>query len=265
MKLKKIIVVSGGFDPIHSGHIAYFKSSKSLGDILIVALNSDEWLIRKKKKYFMPFDERKNIIENLSMVDKVIDFDDDDLGSCCHALEKIKVMYPDNEIIFCNGGDRNKENIPEMKISGINFVFGVGGSVKKNSSSWILKDFYYEHEERIWGKFYNLFTDLGKTNVKVKELIIEPKKGLSFQKHFHRSEIWFVSKGACSVNYSEGNPEDAKLINFELEDVLFIKKGAWHQIINPFDQPCHIIEIQYGEKTIEEDIERLHYYDEKKL
>ena len=119
----KIIVVSGGFDPIHSGHIAYFKSAKKLGDKLIVALNSDNWLINKKGKYFMPFGERKEIVENLSVVDQVIDFDDDDLGSATKALIKIKEMYPDDEITFANGGDRNKENIPEMSLDGFQFVF----------------------------------------------------------------------------------------------------------------------------------------------
>tara|TARA_B100000989_G_scaffold295282_1_gene276018 strand:+ start:642 stop:1430 length:789 start_codon:yes stop_codon:yes gene_type:complete len=257
-----IIVVSGGFDPIHSGHIAYFKSAKELGDKLVVALNSDKWLIGKKGKFFMPFSERKEIITNLSMVDEVIDFEDDDMGSCCDALEKIKNFYPNENIIFCNGGDRTKENIPEMSISNISFKFGVGGENKMNSSSWILKDFKYDFEERIWGKFYNLFTDTGETGVKVKELIVYPKKGLSFQRHFFRSEIWFVSKGRCIVNYSEGSADDAKEIDFKLEDTLHIKKEAWHQIINPYKEPCHIIEIQYGEKTIEDDIERLHYYDE---
>jgi len=85
---------------------------------------------------------------------------------------------------------------------------------------------------------------------------------LSFQKHFYRSEIWFVSKGQCLVNYSEGNADDYKEISLKTEDSLFIKKEAWHQIINPYDQPCHIVEIQYGEKTIEDDIERLRYYEE---
>lgn len=258
----KIIIVSGGFDPIHSGHIAYLKSAKELGDMLIVALNSDDWLINKKDKFFMPFVERKNIIENLKMVDKVIDFDDDELGSCINALKKIKTLYPEDEIFFCNGGDRTKENIPEMIVEDINFIFGVGGNSKMNSSSSILKKHQYDGEDRVWGKFFNLFTDSGDTSVKVKELIISPNKGLSFQRHFHRSEIWFVSKGKCNVNYSEGNAEDAKEILFKLEDVLFIKKEAWHQIINPFDENCHIIEIQYGNKTEEEDIERLHYYKE---
>ena len=254
----KICVVSGGFDPIHSGHISYFNSAKEIGDFLIVALNSDEWLVKKKLKYFMPFEERKLIIENLSMVDRVVDFFDDDEGSCCNALEKIKKLYPDDEIIFCNGGDRNKKNIPEMNVEGIRFEFGVGGNDKKNSSSWILKNNQYSNETRVWGKFFNLFHD---EIVKVKELIINPKKGLSFQKHYHRDEIWFVSKGSCSVNYSENKPEEAIAYILDTCETMHIKREAWHQIINHNDTPCHIIEIQYGDKTDEEDIERLHYYD----
>ena len=257
-----IVVVSGGFDPIHSGHIIYFQSAKALGDKLIVALNSDEWLIRKKGKYFMPFYERRTIIESIGIVDGVIDFEDDEVGSCSKALEKIKIQYPDDKIIFCNGGDRNIGNIPEMDVSGIEFMFGIGGNDKKNSSSWILKDFSYDGEERIWGSFFNLFSDSGEIEVKVKELIVNPGKGLSFQKHFHRNEIWFVSKGSCIVNYSEGDADDYKEIDFKLENTLFIKKEAWHQIINPHDKPCHIIEIQYGYKTEEDDIERLRYYQD---
>jgi mannose-6-phosphate isomerase-like protein (cupin superfamily) len=98
--------------------------------------------------------------------------------------------------------------------------------------------------------------------VKVKELIVNPKKGLSFQKHFHRSEIWFVSKGSCLVNYSENEPEDYDEIKLNIQDTIHIKKEAWHQIINPNDEPCHIIEIQYGNKTIEEDIERLRFFED---
>ena len=260
--MKKIIVVSGGFDPIHSGHISYFEAAKALGDQLIVALNSDAWLVKKKGSFFMPFSERETIINNLNMVDSVISFDDDEIGSCSNALEKIKKMFPDDRIIFCNGGDRDKTNIPEMKIEGIEFEFAVGGSDKKNSSSWILKDYKFDGEERIWGKFYNLFQDSADINVKVKELIVNPKKGLSFQRHYHRSEIWFVSRGSCIVNYSEHDADEAKEISLTTEEVIFIKKKAWHQIINPNDYPCHIIEIQYGEKTEEDDIERLHYYED---
>ena len=84
----KIIVVSGGFDPLHSGHIEYFDSAKKLGDHLIVALNSDEWLINKKGKPFMLFKERKILIENLRMVDEVIDFDDDDIEAALWVCKK---------------------------------------------------------------------------------------------------------------------------------------------------------------------------------
>ena len=107
-----------------------------MGDKLIVALNSDEWLINKKQKYFMPFNERKTIIENLLMVDKVIDFDDGNKQKFAFSSRKIKKSYPDDQIIFCNGGDRNKSNIPEMDVKGIDFVFGSVEKIK-NSSSWI--------------------------------------------------------------------------------------------------------------------------------
>ena len=256
----KIVVVSGGFDPIHSGHISYFKSAKGLGEKLIVALNSDAWLIKKKEKFFMPFEERKIIIENLSMVDEVIDFDDDEFGSASQALIKIKGFYPKDEIIFCNGGDRTKDNIPEMQIKDILFEFGVGGEDKKNSSSWILKDYQYDKEERVWGEFYNLFSN---DFLKLKELIIKPKQGMSFQKHFLRNEIWFVSKGQCSVNFSKDDPDNFEEISLHTEETFHVRKEAWHQIFNPFDEPCHIIEIQYGEETNEDDIERLRYYKDE--
>ena len=256
----KIIIVSGGFDPIHSGHIAYFKSAKELGDKLIVALNSDEWLINKKGKFFMPFLERKAIVENLSCVDLVLDFEDDELGSAINALIKVKEMYPDDQIIFANGGDRNKENIPEMSVDNISFQFSVGGDYKKNSSSWILKNWQYYHEKRLWGSFYNLYEE---DQVKVKELIVAPGKGMSFQKHFKRSEIWLVSKGSCIVNFSKDDPDIKQNIKLNKFDHYLVPLGEWHQITNPFEETCHLIEIQYGEECIEEDIERTEYYQEK--
>ena len=107
----------------------------------------------------MPFHEREIIVSSLEIVNEVVAFDDDALGSCCAALEKIKTAYPQDEIIFCNGGDRKAENIPEMNVQGITFLFGVGGEHKMNSSSSILKDWQFENEDRVWGKFYNLFQD----------------------------------------------------------------------------------------------------------
>ncbi len=256
----KIAVISGGFDPLHSGHLSYLKAAASLGDKLIVCLNSDEWLIKKKGKYFLPFIERKLLIENLKFVDKVIAFEDDENGSCINGLIDLKKTHPNDQIIFCNGGDRNQKNIPEMKVKDINFQFSVGGDDKKNSSSSILKDWSLESEERIWGKFFNLHKD---NNIKVKELIVSPGKGMSFQKHYFRREIWLVSKGKCLVNFSKNDPNKKKEIILNKHDHLFVGLEDWHQITNPYDVPCHIIEIQYGSKTEEDDIERLYYFDEK--
>ncbi len=256
----KIVIVSGGFDPIHSGHIAYLKSAKELGDKLIVALNSDEWLVNKKSKFFMPFIERKAIIESIGFVDEVIDFKDDEAGSCIDALEKAKLMFPNDKLFFANGGDRNDKNIPEMSVGGIEFIFSVGGEDKKNSSSWILKKWQYYYEERLWGAFYNLFEE---EQVKVKELIVHPGKGMSFQKHFKRSEIWMVSKGSCVVNYSKKDPEQKENIQLNKFDHYLVPLGHWHQITNPFEDTCHLIEIQYGEACIEDDIERTEYYSPK--
>ena len=208
----------------------------------------------------MPFLERKAIVENLSCVDLVVDFEDDDLGSATNALIKVKEMYPDDQIIFANGGDRNKENIPEMSVDNISFQFSVGGDNKKNSSSWILKNWQYYHEKRLWGSFYNLFEE---DQVKVKELIVAPGKGMSFQKHFKRSEIWLVSKGSCIVNYSKDNPDNKENIKLNKFDYYLVPVGEWHQITNPFEETCHLIEIQYGEECIEDDIERTEYYKEK--
>ena len=145
-----------------------------------------------------------------------------------------------------------------MVVEGIDFVFGVGGEHKANSSSWILKEWQYPTERRVWGEFSDLFQD---DVVRVKELIIEPGKGISYQRHFKRSEIWFVSKGACFVKHSTGNSDENVYHLLSTDDVFTVRANEWHQIVNKGEDPCHIIEIQYGEETSEDDIERLEYYD----
>jgi cytidyltransferase-like protein len=134
-----IVLVTGGFDPVHSGHVDYFYAAKALGDQLWVGLNSDEWLTRKKGKPFMPWIERGAIVGHLKPVDFVFEFDDSD-GSARDAIRQAR-KYTSGKIIFANGGDRTSTNIPEMDVDvdNVEFVFGVGGENKKNSSSWILK------------------------------------------------------------------------------------------------------------------------------
>ena len=136
----KISVVSGGFDPIHSGHLAYLEEASKFGERLIVLLNSDSWLKQKKQRFFLSFEERIAILESMKLVDEVLGFEDDNRGSCVNGLIKIRERYPEAEIIFCNGGDRKKGNIPEMEVENIRFEFSVGGNTKRNSSSWLLKN-----------------------------------------------------------------------------------------------------------------------------
>lgn len=243
----KIVIASGGFDPIHSGHIDYLNAAKNLGDKLFVIINSDKWLKRKKGKVFLPFEERKTIIKNLLCVDKVY-LAKDKHNNVIESIEEIKKEYPFDKIIVANGGDRTLHNVPEQNVKGIQCVFGVGGHNKRNSSSWILKEWDNKYwEKRNWGAFYELFVD---EQVKVKELIIHPFKYTSYQRHFKRNEIWLVSKGSCTIRLND------TIDILDTHDYLIVKVGDWHQIINNTDIPCHIIEIQYGEDTIEEDIER---------
>ena len=137
----KFVVVTGGFDPIHSGHIDYIREAAKLGDILIVGVNSDKWLTRKKGKPFMNWQERTEVVNALKWVDHVLSFDDSD-DSACSLLETLKKTWigKGDELIFANGGDRNNTNNREAKVEGITFVYGVGGSMKLNSSSKILHD-----------------------------------------------------------------------------------------------------------------------------
>src|SRR5210317_517773 len=124
-----VVVVTGGFDPLHSGHISYLKAARKLGDILVVGVNSDSWLERKKGRAFMSVEERSYIVESLGCVTEVLNFNDQD-GSAIDCIEKVKYRYSEDKIIFANGGDRTPKNIPAMVVSGVEFKFGVGGYKK---------------------------------------------------------------------------------------------------------------------------------------
>ena len=250
--MKTIVLVTGGFDPIHSGHISYINAAKKLGDKLVVGVNSDDWLRRKKGQEFMPSSERINIIQNLKDVDHCILFNDTE-NHAIEAIRNVKLMYPDHHIIFANGGDRTAENIPEMSEPNVEFVFGVGGEDKKNSSSWILQEWKAPKTERQWG-YYRVLHEV--PGMKVKELTVNPGKSLSMQRHNHRAEYWIVSEGQAVVNRS--TPLDYTLPSATLDthDQLHVAVQEWHQLTNPYDHPLKIVEIQYGEQCIEEDIER---------
>ncbi len=239
---------------MHSGHIAYFKAARTLGDRLVVGLNSDEWLTRKKGRPFMPLQERMAIVGNLAVVDEVVVYNDDD-GSSIDAIKLVKTRYPDAEIVFANGGDRTKENIPEMVFDDVEFAFGVGGEDKKNSSSWILEDWKKPKTERAWG-YYRVLHEVG-SHVKLKELTVNPKTCLSMQRHEKRAEFWFVAEGEATVYTVDPHSTDHDLMASPARHQhTWIRLGEWHQLCNETDQPLRLIEIQYGENCVEEDIER---------
>jgi D-beta-D-heptose 7-phosphate kinase/D-beta-D-heptose 1-phosphate adenosyltransferase len=141
MKKYDIMVLSGGFDPVHKGHVRMFKAAKNMAHVVVVGINSDNWLVRKKGKAFMNFAERAEIIEAFRCVDEVMPFNDDD-NSAMDLLVKVHSLYPTKSIAFGNGGDRTADNIPEKgfcQAYKIDLIFQLGGG-KVQSSSTLIKE-----------------------------------------------------------------------------------------------------------------------------
>ena len=254
--MKRIVLITGGFDPVHSGHVAYISAARSLGDVLVVGVNSDAWLQRKKGRSFMPAEERMAIIKAMRGVDFVIDFDDRD-GTARRAIHMVRQSYPQDRIIFANGGDRTDANIPEMTVEDANleFCFAVGGDIKRNSSSWILEEWKAPRTLRTWGYYRVLHEAPG---VKVKELTVDPGAALSMQRHQDRAEFWLVAQGQATV-YTVNSATDVELQGrYDPHQYLHIGLHAWHQLTNEGSDPLKIVEIQYGQRCEESDIERRH-------
>ena len=130
--MNKTICVSGGFDPLHVGHVRLIESASEHGDVFVI-LNSDEWLMRKKGYMFMTFDERKEIIQSMRSVHDVVEVNDND-GTVCEALKRIRPHF------FGNGGDRLSDNVPEVELCkelGIKMIFNLGGEKIQSSSDLV--------------------------------------------------------------------------------------------------------------------------------
>ena len=212
------MLTSGGFDPLHVGHLDYLKRAAKYGDV-VVALNSDDWLVRKKGFVFMEFDDRRKLLRGLRYVNEVVKVDDRD-GTVCSAIEMLK---PD---IFAKGGDRTPENTPERELCaklGIDMVFGLGGKIRSSS----------ELVNRQWGH-YQVLVD--RPGYKVKVLTVLPGKSTSLQKHFHRKEHWIFP---------------------QTDEYEFVDVGHVHQLSNPSSSLLTVVEVQTGDLLAEEDIERL--------
>ena len=147
--IKNIIIVSGGFDPVHKGHIRMFREAANFGANVIVGLNSDDWLTRKKGKPFMKWEERAEILESCKFVNQVIPFDDSD-DTASDAIKRVFDMYnadsSDYNIYLANGGDRKLGNVPELDICrelDVVMLWNFGGGKIQSSSdltkNWEIK------------------------------------------------------------------------------------------------------------------------------
>ena len=143
MENKIISIVSGGFDPIHPGHIMMMKDCLKFSNYLIVGVNSNKWLINKKGNYFMDIQHRLYVVSSLKVVNETMEFEDDDKGSANNLLIKIRNKYSNDKIIFANGGDRSDSSkileFETAKQYNIDLKFGIGGSHKESSSSDLLE------------------------------------------------------------------------------------------------------------------------------
>ena len=226
------VAVSGGFDPVHIGHIEMMERARRLGDKLVVILNNDNWLHSKKGFAFMPEDQRVKLLKSFPFVDRVVLTDhqpNDPDRSVVRSLRKIR---PD---IFGNGGDRGTKNTPEMDVCKelrIQMKFGLGEKIQ--SSSWMIRDASraFSRSVRPWGEFYNW--DKGE-GWNLKTIYVGAGKRLSLQYHHHRSECWVLVEGdatavvGISVNSLKEVPmEKGKLFFVDLKDIhrLTSRKGG---------------------------------------
>ena len=263
-----LVLLTGGFDPLHSGHLDYIDSAKELGREkswfgakVIIGVNSDEWLIRKKGRVYMPLEERVRLLIAMRNVDQVIIFDDAD-DSSKNAIRLTRQLYADEHIIFANGGDRTTSNCVEMDIDdpNLSFEFGVGGK-KTESSSDLLGEWASPRTNRDYG-YYRVLHENG-NEVKVKEFTIVPGASLTMQRHKNRAESWFIAEGTASLFTCAypNNPRevwDILMGKFKKHETAWIGPGEWHQLVNQGTEPLKIIEIQYGTECSEEDVERVY-------
>ena len=259
-----LCLVTGGFDPLHSGHIEYFRSAKKISEYLVVGINSDNWLQMKKNYSFMPWTERSEIIKSLTFVDEVISFDDSD-GSACDAINIC--LGKAHKVLFANGGDRKRENTPEIHSfrdnQKVEFIYKIGGDNKINSSSDLTSNFYNNFSKLLnsekgiiqnkdlsspWG-FHNLIID--NQSYKVKILSVNPNSQLSLQKHQYREEHWIIVKGKGEVSIN------GKIDQLRTGDYVHIQKLSEHYLKNIGNENLVVIEIQLGKILKESDIKRI--------
>ena len=243
MNKAECVVVSGGFDPVHVGHLRMFKEASALASVLIVIVNNDNFLIDKKGYVFMPIVERMEIIKGFGVVDMVVESIDAD-STVCKTLEWLSKEK--NIKIFANGGDRDsKDTIPESDVceqNNITMKFNVGGGKIQSSSSLVANEII-----KPWGSYKTFEKNKG---FLIKRITVAPGETLSLQSHKHRSEHWLVASGTATV---ECDGEKMHLNQFES---ISIPLGAKHRLSNESQKFLQLVEVQFGEHLSEKDITR---------
>lgn len=281
--MKKIAITSMYANPLHPGHIECLELSKELADQLIVIINNDHQAkLKRGVESFQNEQFRMKVVSALKPVDRVVLATDEDPTVCqtlSHLIQELQSADANTEIIFTKGGDRFAEEIPERKICeqfGVTIVDKLGEKTH-NSSSYIRRteentdqeklaaelvtipkemqeQEYIEIGQRPWGVYYVLEEQ---PKFKVKKIIVKPGQRLSLQSHQHRSEHWVVVHGIATVQIRDKN--HAGHIGHSLLNVnesCYIPKGHVHRLTNETNELLVLIEVQCGDYTGEDDIER---------
>jgi mannose-6-phosphate isomerase-like protein (cupin superfamily) len=235
-----------------------FQEAGKLADNVVVLLNSDAWLVRKKGKAFMDAEHRKGILEEMECVSRVIVQSSDTDDSSSSAIMNFALQHPESKICFCNGGDRkdNKTIRESDTCSQYNVAleYGIGGNYKAASSSDLLDNYVSTPVERPWGRYKQLY--LGKGYI-VKELEIDPGKELSDQFHLHRSEHWIVLSGIGHLKQGATRQMPEREFYVPAGESVYIRPAQTHKLSNPGKTPLKIVEIWAGDILEEDDIIRL--------
>jgi len=251
LKKYDFALVSGGFDPVHVGHLRMLQDAKKLSNKVIVLLNNDEWLIKKKGKPFMNETQRKEILDEFKSVSKVIIQKFSDKSSAI-AIEEFVLNNPNKTICYCNGGDRsNIKNIREAEVCKklkVHLEFDVGGKEKIESSSELTKNYLGNVEDRPWGNYHIIAKNIG---YQIKEIKVFTGSKLSLQKHNNRSEFWQIVKGKSKITIEKNEHY------LREREHIYIPKNTVHRIENIGKEELIFIEIQLGKDLKEEDIIRL--------